>query len=217
MADKNDIFPEKFVRQILARERQATQAFKELIRAKVKEDQLILDLYNIHLNPHSKRGPYLRGKKDKTAKSFPKQLGRLACKIENVNTGTLFYELLLAHRRDARSTRKQSWVLHNDYRKTLEDFQGLPAVLRAYSEFIGFAIRQKKRRPSLQACLVISLIDHVKQATGRPHYREIEGLLDAIFRKRGISSPYDRKGLEELNRRTRRLITPLALSRNDLK
>ena len=51
MAKENDVFPEQVIKGILAREEAAQEAFNELIGAKVNEDQLILDLCNIHLNP----------------------------------------------------------------------------------------------------------------------------------------------------------------------
>jgi hypothetical protein len=102
-----EIFPERTIRKILARGELAEKAFNQLVGAKVDEDRLILDLYNILLNPPSGRGRYLCGKEDKTAKRFPRRIEKFALEIENVNTGTLFYELLLSHRRDTKAGRKQ--------------------------------------------------------------------------------------------------------------
>jgi hypothetical protein len=217
MAMERDAWPEQVITKILVGERRAQKTFAELIKEGVNEDRLILDLYNILQNPPSARASYLHGKKDKTAKRFPKRIEKFAHEIENVNTGSLFYELLLSYSRDAKTDRKQPWVLDDDYRKTLEFFERLPGFLRAYAQFVGVAIRQKKRRPSLQAYFVIKLMDNVKRATGRAHYPEIEALLDAVFRKRGQTSHYDQRVLQDLYRKTRRRITPLALSPNDLE
>jgi hypothetical protein len=218
MATEHGVFPKQTITRILAGEEKAQKAFAKLIKELVNEDQLILDLCNIIQSPPFACASYLHGQQPKTAKRFPKRIENFAQEIESVNTSSLHYELLLSHfRRDAKTGGTQPWVLDDNYRKTLEIFEGLPSILRAYAQFVEFAMRQKKRRPSAQAALVINLIDHVKRATGRAHYPEIEALLDAVFRNQGQWSPYDQRKLQDLYRKTRRYITPLALSPNDLE
>jgi hypothetical protein len=159
----------------------------------------------------------LYGKEYEAAKRFPSRIESFANEIKNVNTGSLFYHLLLASRNHAKAGRKDSWVLDNDYHWTMKVFQELPTLLSAYGEFVGFAVRQKERRPWVRAYHVIDLVDHVKRATRKPHYAKIEALLDAAFLERGETSPYKKQKLEDLYRRTRHYLLPLLLSPNDIE
>jgi hypothetical protein len=210
MAKQTGPVPALPIERILAAEKKsgvspARKAFNKLLKSGVDEERLLVDLCNIFLNLTSKRGPYLRGKEDKAAKRFPGRIEKCADEMESVNTGTLFYELLLSQLVNAKTGHKEPWLLDADYRKTLEVFQGLPSLLRAYAKFVEFAIQKKKRRPWVTADLVIDLIAHVR-ATGKPHYAEIEALLDAVFREQGETSPYDRRKLEDLWRKTRPIL-----------
>lgn len=77
----------------------AQKAFNELIRKKVDEEELLVDLHNIFLNPPSKRGQYLRGKEDKTARRFPERIESFADEVESVNTGSLSTNSCFGRRR----------------------------------------------------------------------------------------------------------------------
>jgi hypothetical protein len=217
MANENDVFPEQFIGSIFARSEAAQRAFNDLLRAKVNRDQLISALCDIHLNPPSERGPYLHGMSDKAAKRFPERITRFSREIQQANSGTLFYELLLSHQRTNPSGPKPPWVLDGDYRKSFKIFQDLAGILKSYATFVEFAISQKRRRPNIQVTLVVMLMKTVRLATGKPKYRQIEALLDAVFRERKQTSPYDRRQLQDLWRKTRRLITPPILSQSNLE
>ena len=193
------------------------KAVNELVSLGADQEQLLNDLDNILLNPPPKHRYFLYGKEYKAAKRFPSRIESFANEIKNVNTGSLFYHLLLASRNHAKAGRKDSWVLGNDYQWAMLLFQWLPTVLSAYGEFVGFAVRQKKRRPWVRTYHVIGLIDHVKCATRKPHYAKIAALLEAAFEERGEDSPYDTRKLEDLYRKTRDHLLPLLLSPNDIE
>lgn len=197
--------PEFLTAEEQDRKSHASKAVGKLVKAGAKLEELEIRLHSIGLNPREKRRYFLHAKEYKAAKAFPGRIEKFADEIRSVNTGSLFYELILF----ARTGGKEQWVLDDDYRRTLEIFQGLPEFLNSYAKFVEFAIRRKKRKPGITEHFVIDLISYVKRATGKPHYGEIQALLDDVF---GGQSPYDARKLQDLWRRTRPHLSPLFIS-----
>jgi hypothetical protein len=153
----------------------ASEAFRSLIKARMDRDQLELSLYNILLNAKTEDHRNLFGMKNRTARRFPASVKSFAAKIEAMNTGTLFYELELY----ARRSRKRAWLKLKEDLNVKKAVYRLPALLRAYAEFLVLAIERRRRGNPLEA-LIVDLMAKVRASTKRPHYAQVLILLDSL-------------------------------------
>jgi len=188
----------------------ARRAADSLLRAGMNEDTLELDLNNVILNVSVRDDDPLIGKTRRQASYFPERVLKFAGEIKQVTPG-LVYELLDSIRINPKA-KDVSWLLNGSYKETLQAFEGLPNLLKVYGEFVKFAIRKKRRTVACQDHFAIILMQHVRQATGKSFYPELEILLEALFRVRNLTSPYQQPTLRDLYRRTRLRLRPLYLA-----
>jgi hypothetical protein len=188
----------------------ARRAADSLLRAGMNGDTLELDLNNVILNLSVRDDHPIIGKTRRKANYFPKRLLKFAGEIEQV-TSRLVYELLDSARIDPKG-KEVSWLLNGSYKETLQAFGRLPNLLKAYGEFVRFAIRKKIRTVACQDHFAITLMQHVRQATGKSYYPELESLLAALFKVSKFSSPYTQSRLRDLYRRNRLRLRPLYIS-----
>ena len=188
----------------------ARRAADRLLGAGMNLDTLELDLNDIILNPPTEHRNPLVGKTRKQAALFPERVQNFAGEIEQVNPG-LLYELLDSARKN-RKAKKVHWLLNRSFTETYQAFRGLPNVLNAYGEFVRFGIRQKRWPVTCQDHFAIILMHHVRLATGKSYFPEVEILLEALFKVRNLRSPYTQSRLRDLYRRTRLRLRPLYLS-----
>jgi hypothetical protein len=188
----------------------ARRAADSLLRARMNEDTLELDLNNVILNVSVGDDHPIIGKTRRKANYFPNRVLKFAGEIEQV-TSRLVYELLDSARINPKG-KEVSWLLNGSYKETLQAFEGLPNLLNAYAELVRFAIRKKTRTVPCQDHFAIILMQHVRQATGKSHYPELASLLAALFKVRKFSSPYTQSRLRDLYRRNRLRLRPLCIS-----